>query len=172
MRSCPRGFRRSVDRGAHRPAIEPRKIPILGADTVQIVEGNTSGRVIASARTTRRGQRPCKSGNGTGRSVAECTQSRNPVFKGLSEYLCVAMSLLAWPESKKAAKILLLLKPAERPFDYYSQSYSLLTALGDGRDKSCAARRPQLRNLGFVLHSSILCDRVRQTRAFFRRSVL
>src|SRR5258708_5902250 len=34
MRSCPRGFRRSVDRGAHRPAIEPRKIPILGADTV------------------------------------------------------------------------------------------------------------------------------------------
>jgi len=42
----------------HRPAIEPRKIPILGADTVQIVEGNTSGRDSASARTTRRGQRP------------------------------------------------------------------------------------------------------------------
>ena len=58
MRSCPRGPRRSVDRGAHRPAIEPRKFPILGADTVQLVEGNTSGRVIASARTTRRGQRP------------------------------------------------------------------------------------------------------------------
>src|SRR6202022_2623397 len=58
MRSCPRGFRRSVDRGAHRPAIEPRKIPILGADAVQMAEGNTSGRVIASARTTRRGQRP------------------------------------------------------------------------------------------------------------------
>src|SRR6476620_2752779 len=25
MRRCPRGHRRSVDRGAHRPAIEPRK---------------------------------------------------------------------------------------------------------------------------------------------------
>src|SRR6202162_3447211 len=58
MRSGPRGPRRSVDRGAHRPAIEPRKFPILGADTVQIVEGNMSGRVIASVRTTRRGQRP------------------------------------------------------------------------------------------------------------------
>jgi len=58
MRSCPRGFRRSVDRGAHRPAIEPRKSPIPGADAVQIAEGNTSRRVIASARTTRRGQRP------------------------------------------------------------------------------------------------------------------
>src|SRR5246127_3949639 len=58
MRSCPRGSRRSVDRGAHRPAIEPRKSPILGADAVQMAEGNTSRRVIASARTTRRGQRP------------------------------------------------------------------------------------------------------------------
>ena len=58
MRSCPRGFRRSVDRGAHRPAIEPRKIPIPGADAVHLAEGNTSGRDIASARTTRRGQRP------------------------------------------------------------------------------------------------------------------
>src|SRR6516164_3394688 len=58
MRSCPRGPRRSVDRGAHRPAIEPRKFPILGADTVQMVEGNTSGCDSASARTTRRGQRP------------------------------------------------------------------------------------------------------------------
>src|SRR5256885_10942264 len=58
MRSCPRGSRRSVDRGAHRPAIEPRKLPILGADTVHMVEGNTFGRVIASARATRRGQRP------------------------------------------------------------------------------------------------------------------
>ena len=34
------------------------KIPILGADAVHLAEGNTSGRVIASARTTRRGQRP------------------------------------------------------------------------------------------------------------------
>jgi len=41
--------RRSVDRGAHRPAIEPRKSLILGADTVHMVEGNTSERVIASA---------------------------------------------------------------------------------------------------------------------------
>ena len=57
MRSCPRGSRRSVDRGAHRPAIEQRKIPILGADAVQMAEGNTFWRVIASARTTRRGQR-------------------------------------------------------------------------------------------------------------------
>src|ERR1700756_3572301 len=48
MRSCPRGFRRSVDRGTHRPAIEPRKFPFLGADTVQIVEGNMSGRANAS----------------------------------------------------------------------------------------------------------------------------
>src|SRR5258706_14081089 len=58
MRSCPRGFRRSVDRGAHRPAIEPRKFPILGADAVQMAEGSTFGRGIASVRTTRRGQRP------------------------------------------------------------------------------------------------------------------
>ena len=58
MRSCPRGSRRSVDRGAHRPAIEPRKSPILGADAVHKAEGNTSRRVIASVRTTRRGQRP------------------------------------------------------------------------------------------------------------------
>src|SRR3981081_1913125 len=54
----PRGPRRSVDRGAHRPAIEPRKFPILGADTVHMAEGNTSGCAIASARATRRGQRP------------------------------------------------------------------------------------------------------------------
>src|ERR1700730_9674641 len=52
MRGCPRGPRRSVDRGAHRPAIEPRKFPILGADTVHMVEGNTLGRDSASARTS------------------------------------------------------------------------------------------------------------------------
>ena len=52
MRSGPRGSRRSVDRGAHRPAIEPRKSLILGADTVHMVEGNTSGCDSASARTT------------------------------------------------------------------------------------------------------------------------
>ena len=52
------GFGEALTGGAHRPAIEPRKIPILGADAVHLAEGNTSGRVIASARTTRRGQRP------------------------------------------------------------------------------------------------------------------
>jgi len=57
-RSCPRGLRRSVDRGVYRPAIEPRKSPILGADAVHKAEGNTSGRVIARPWTTRRGQRP------------------------------------------------------------------------------------------------------------------
>ena len=35
MRRCPRGPRRSVDRGTHRPAIEPRKFPIPGADAVR-----------------------------------------------------------------------------------------------------------------------------------------
>ena len=34
------------------------KFPVLGADTVQMVEGNISVRDSASARTTRRGQRP------------------------------------------------------------------------------------------------------------------
>ena len=32
-------------------------VNIPGADTVQVVEGNTSGRAIASARMTRRGRR-------------------------------------------------------------------------------------------------------------------
>src|ERR1700724_1241721 len=58
MRGWPGGPRRSVDRGARRPAIEPRKFLILGADTVHMVEGNILGRVSASAWTTRRGQRP------------------------------------------------------------------------------------------------------------------
>ena len=35
-----------------------RKFPILGADTVHMVEGNTLGRDSASALATRRGQRP------------------------------------------------------------------------------------------------------------------
>jgi hypothetical protein len=52
------GFGEALTGGAHRPAIEPRKIPILGADAVQMAEGNTFGRVIASAWTTPRGQRP------------------------------------------------------------------------------------------------------------------
>ncbi len=58
MRSGLRGPRRSVDRGAHRPAIEPRKSLVLCADAVHKVEGNMSGRDSASVRTTRRGQRP------------------------------------------------------------------------------------------------------------------
>ena len=58
MRSGLRGPRRSVDRGVHRPAIEPRKSFVLGADAVHNVEGNMSGRDSASVRTTRRGQRP------------------------------------------------------------------------------------------------------------------
>jgi hypothetical protein len=53
MRSGPRGSRRSVNRGAHRPAIEPRKFPILGADAVHFAEGNTS-----RARHRERDQRP------------------------------------------------------------------------------------------------------------------
>src|SRR4029450_8660382 len=58
MRSGPRGPRRSVDKGVHRPAIEPRKSLMLGADAVHKVEGNMFGRDSASVRTTRRGQRP------------------------------------------------------------------------------------------------------------------
>ncbi|MFZ3325568.1 MAG: hypothetical protein WA231_06575 [Methylocella sp.] len=38
--------------------LSPRKFPILGADTVNMVEGSILGRVSASAWTTRRGQRP------------------------------------------------------------------------------------------------------------------
>ena len=45
---------------------------IPGAHVVRITEGNTDGRVIASARTTRRGRRPWHVGkflvSGTGRS--------------------------------------------------------------------------------------------------------
>jgi hypothetical protein len=40
------------------PLSRTRKFPILGADTVHMVEGNTLGRDSASARATRRGQRP------------------------------------------------------------------------------------------------------------------
>ncbi len=47
----PRGTSRSVDRGARRPAIEPRNSLFLGADAVIRAEGNTEGRAIASART-------------------------------------------------------------------------------------------------------------------------
>lgn len=43
MRGCPRGHRRSVDRGVHRPAIEPRKNEHPDADAVTRVEGNMRG---------------------------------------------------------------------------------------------------------------------------------
>src|SRR6516162_2960353 len=39
------------------PSSRETNIP-LGADAFQIAEGNTDGRAIASARTTRRGRRP------------------------------------------------------------------------------------------------------------------
>src|SRR5437879_5179804 len=58
MRSRPRGRRRSVDRGTHRPAIEPRKwFSVPYADTVFNVEGNAVGRANASVRPVRRGLR-------------------------------------------------------------------------------------------------------------------
>ena len=58
MRRVPRGAGRSVGRGSCRLAIEPRKRPIPGADSVTKLEGNTSRRVIASVGSTWRGQRP------------------------------------------------------------------------------------------------------------------
>lgn len=58
MRRAPRGAGRSVGRGSCRLAIEPRKRPIPGADSVTKLEGNTSRRVIASVGSTWRGQRP------------------------------------------------------------------------------------------------------------------
>ena len=47
----------SAGERAGQPSSRDRKL-IPGADAVCVAEGNTSGRVIASARTTRRGQRP------------------------------------------------------------------------------------------------------------------
>src|SRR4051812_11295794 len=58
MRVWPRGQRRSVDRGTHRPAIEPRKSVFPGADVVNWTEGNTVGRVSASIGPAGRGRRP------------------------------------------------------------------------------------------------------------------
>ena len=58
MRRRPERAWRSVGRGMHRPAIEPRNPIVLGADAVQEAEGNTVRRAIASARPARRGRRP------------------------------------------------------------------------------------------------------------------
>lgn len=58
MRRRPARAWRSVGRGMHRPAIEPRNPTVLGADAVQEAEGNTARSAIASAGSARRGRRP------------------------------------------------------------------------------------------------------------------
>src|SRR4051812_12232362 len=50
MRRHLRGCRRSVDRGTHRPAIEPRKVLNPEADVLDNTEGNMSGCDSASTR--------------------------------------------------------------------------------------------------------------------------
>ena len=50
------GDEASVGEGIGQPLSRESQSP--GADAVSSAEGNTSGRVIASAKTTRRGQRP------------------------------------------------------------------------------------------------------------------
>src|SRR5260370_15911355 len=57
VRWRPRGRRRSVGRGGHRPAIESRESQSPGADAVSSAEGNTNRRNIASAWSIRRGRR-------------------------------------------------------------------------------------------------------------------
>jgi hypothetical protein len=54
----PRGSWRSVGRGTHRPAIEPRKVIVPGADAFVTAEGNMGRGDIASPRSARRGRRP------------------------------------------------------------------------------------------------------------------
>jgi len=49
---------RSVGRGAHRPAIEPRKFLIRMPTLSKGRKATPGGRVIASARLVRRGRRP------------------------------------------------------------------------------------------------------------------
>src|SRR3977135_1712865 len=66
VRRRPRGRRRSVGRGAYRPAPRLRGGRLLsreivinpGADVVHLTEGKIGGRVIASGRRTWRGLRP------------------------------------------------------------------------------------------------------------------
>src|SRR5215510_15301050 len=57
MRGCPRGQQRSVDRGARRPAIEPRKYPRPGRDVVPLTEGKYGWARYREAQTARRGRR-------------------------------------------------------------------------------------------------------------------
>jgi hypothetical protein len=52
------GFGEALTGGRIGQPSSRERVLFLGADAVQIAEGNTSRRVIASARTTRRGQRP------------------------------------------------------------------------------------------------------------------
>jgi hypothetical protein len=56
MRALPRGKGRSVDRGKCRLGMEPRNRVVRDADTVEAVEGSTSVRASASARTVPRGR--------------------------------------------------------------------------------------------------------------------
>ena len=58
MRWRPVRARRSVDRGARRPAVEPRNAFDWGADAVVFSEGNTVDGVIASRQRAPRGLRP------------------------------------------------------------------------------------------------------------------
>src|SRR5262252_11163326 len=58
MRGCPRGQQRSVDRGARRPAIEPRKYPLPGRRR-RSADGRQYGWArYREAQTARRGRRP------------------------------------------------------------------------------------------------------------------
>ena len=52
------GFGEALTGGRIGQPLSREKSHIPGADAVQMAEGNTSRRVIASARTARRGQRP------------------------------------------------------------------------------------------------------------------
>jgi hypothetical protein len=61
---------------------EPRKSLILGADAVHKVEGNMSGRDSASARTTRRGQRPWHMQTLRAREPGDLTIDRSAIAAG------------------------------------------------------------------------------------------
>ncbi len=53
-----------------------------GADAFQIVEGNTDGRAIASARTTRRGRRPWHVRTLPGREPGDLASGQRPAAAG------------------------------------------------------------------------------------------
>ena len=58
VRWHPRGCRRSVGKGAHRPAIEPRKLDSPECRRVRNHGRQHGGRASASVQPTRRGRRP------------------------------------------------------------------------------------------------------------------